>query len=142
MKHLTTLLRHTNGLSATTSSLGVLTTDTNTPEMSETPVAADLLQPLEIVPEFGVDIVGQYLAVLAIDDILLSVQEPKWDLELRGVLHDVHDSFELVRVQVTGALLQVNIGLFAYNVGVPTTHTLDLSQSILDLALAINVGVE
>jgi hypothetical protein len=86
-----------------TSSLGVLTTDTNTPEMSETPVAADLLQPLEIVPEFGVDIVGQYLAVLAIDDILLSVQEPKWDLELRGVLHDVHDSFELVRVQVTGA---------------------------------------
>jgi len=81
----------------------MLTTDTNTPEVSETPVAADLLQPLEIVTEFRVDIVGQDLTVLAVHNILLSVQEPERNLELRGVLHDVHDSFELVRVEVTSA---------------------------------------
>lgn len=39
-------------------------------------------------------------------------------------------------------LVQVNIGLFAHKVGVTTTDTLDLSQGIHDLALAINVGVE
>ena len=71
--------------------------------MPETPVAADLLQPLEIVTELRVDIVGQDLAVLAVDDIFLSVKEPEWNLELRGILHDVHDSFELVRIQVTSA---------------------------------------
>lgn len=76
----------------------MLTTDTDTPVVSETPMAADLLQPLEIVTEFRVDIVGQDLAVLAIYDIFLSVKEPEWNLELCGVLHDVHNSFEFVRV--------------------------------------------
>ena len=74
----------------------MLTTDTNAPVVSETPVAADLLQSFEVVTELRVDIVGQNLAVLAIDDVFLPVKEPKWNLELRGVLHDVHDSFELV----------------------------------------------
>jgi hypothetical protein len=36
----------------------MLTTDTDTPEMSKTPVAADLLQPLKIVTELGVDTIG------------------------------------------------------------------------------------
>jgi len=110
--------------------------------MSETPVTADLLQPLEILTELRVDIVGQDLAVLSVYNILLSVEEPQWNLELCRVLHDIHDSFELVRVQVTSALLQIDIGLFADNVGVTTTHALDFSQSVLDLALAINVGIE
>jgi hypothetical protein len=86
-----------------TGSFGMLTTDTNTPEVSETPVATDLLQPFEVITELRVDIVGQDLAVLAVDDIFVPVKEPEWNLELRGVLHDVHDSFELVRVQVTSA---------------------------------------
>lgn len=86
-----------------TGSFSMLTTDTNTPEMSETPVAANLLQPLEVVTELRVDIVRQNLAVLAVDDIFLPVKEPEWNLELCGVLHDVHDSFKLVRVQVTSA---------------------------------------
>lgn len=81
----------------------MLTTDTNTPEVSETPVAADLLQPLEVVTKLRVDIVGQDLAVLAVNDIFLPVKEPEWNLKLRGVLHDVYDSFELIRVQVTSA---------------------------------------
>ena len=38
--------------------------------------------------------------------------------------------------------VQVDIGLFADKVGVTTAHTLDLRQSVHDLALAINVGVE
>ena len=97
----------------------MLTTDTNTPEVSETSVAADLLQPLEVITELRVDIVGQDLAVLAIDDIFLPVKEPEWNLELRGVLHDVHDSFELVRVQVTSADDVKGVGYISKPFGTP-----------------------
>ena len=44
--------------------------------MTETTVSADLLQALEIVTELGGDTVGEDLAVLAIDDIALPVEEP------------------------------------------------------------------
>ena len=39
-------------------------------------------------------------------------------------------------------LVEVDIGLFADKVGITTTNTLDLSQGVHDLALAINVSVE
>ena len=54
--------------------------------MPETAVSPDLLQPLEVVAELGVDAVGERLAVLAVDDVLLSVEEPAGDLVLRRVL--------------------------------------------------------
>ena len=64
----------------------MLTTDTEAPVVSETTVGTDLLQSLEILTELGVDTVGNDLAVLAIDDILLSVKEPGGDLVLGRVL--------------------------------------------------------
>lgn len=39
-------------------------------------------------------------------------------------------------------LVQVHIGLLANQVGISATNTLDLSQGIHDLLLAIDVGVE
>lgn len=39
-------------------------------------------------------------------------------------------------------LVQIDIGLFANQVGVPSTYTLDLGQSVHDLLFAIDVGVE
>jgi len=39
-------------------------------------------------------------------------------------------------------LVQVNIGLLANQVGVSTTNTLDSSQGVHNLHLAIDVGVE
>ena len=48
--------------------------------MTETTVSADLLQSLEIVTELAIDTVGQDLAVLAIDDISLPVEEPAGNL--------------------------------------------------------------
>lgn len=72
----TLLLGDTDSPAATTSRLGVLTTDTQAPVVSETTVSADLLQALQIVTQLRVDTVRQDLRVLAIDDIALSVQEP------------------------------------------------------------------
>lgn len=38
--------------------------------------------------------------------------------------------------------VEVNVGLLAHNVGVAATHTLDLGEGVLDLALAVDVSVE
>jgi hypothetical protein len=58
----------------------VLTADTEAPVVAETTVGADLLQALEVVTELAVDAVGEHLAVLAVDDIALPVEEPAGDL--------------------------------------------------------------
>lgn len=82
--------------------LGVLATHPQTPVVPQTTVGADLLEPLEVVTELRVDTVGQDLRVFAVDNVLLSVQEPSRNLELGGVLDDRDDPLELVRVEVTG----------------------------------------
>ena len=79
-KPLSLLLGDTDGSAAATSGLGVLTTDTEAPVVTETTVSADLLQALEIVTELGGDTVGEDLAVLAIDDVTLPVEEPGGNL--------------------------------------------------------------
>lgn len=132
----------------------MLTTDTELPVVSETPVGPDLLQLLNVVTELLVDNVGDDVEVLSVDDILPPVQEPGGDLELGGVLHDGDDSLELVGVELSGTdqskrspisvvvilcliaprhipLVEVNIGLLADQVGVTTTNTLDLGQGEL-----------
>lgn len=44
--------------------------------------------------------------------------------------------------QLSGTLVQVDIGLLADEVGVSATDTLDLGQGVDNLLLAVNVGVE
>jgi hypothetical protein len=58
----------------------VLTADTEAPVVTKTTVSTDLLQSLKIVTELAVDTVGEDLAVLAINDIALPVEEPGGDL--------------------------------------------------------------
>lgn len=70
--------------------------------MTETTVGADLLEALEIVTELGVDVVGENLGVLAVDDVALSVEEPGRDLVLGGVLHDGDDALEFFGGDFTG----------------------------------------
>lgn len=72
--------------------------------MTETAVGADLLQALEIITELGVDAVGQDLRVLAVNNVALSVQEPRGDLVLGGVLDDGDDSLKLFGGKFTGAV--------------------------------------
>ena len=56
------------------------------PVVSKTTVSPDFLQPLKVVAELRVYTVGEGLRVLAVDDVLLPVEEPGGDLVLRGVL--------------------------------------------------------
>lgn len=54
--------------------------------MPQTTMSPDLLQSLQVITKFRVHSVGQDLRILAVDDILLPVQEPCRNLELGRVL--------------------------------------------------------
>lgn len=82
--------------------LGVLTSDLQSPVVSQTSVRSDLLQSLEVVSKLLVDGVGESVRVLSVGQVLLPVKEPGGDLELGRVLHDGDDSLELVRVELSG----------------------------------------
>lgn len=138
----TLLLGDTDGAATATGGLGVLTADTEAPVVTETTVGADLLEALEIVAELGGDAVGENLGVLAVDDVALTVEEPAGDLVLAGVLDDGDDALKLLGGELTGALVQVDIGLLANNVGVATTDTRNLGEGVHDLVLTPNVGVQ
>lgn len=56
--------------------LGLLTSDLEAPEVSQTSVSSDLLQSFQIFSELGVDTVGDELRPGAFADVSLSVQEP------------------------------------------------------------------
>ena len=71
--------------------------------MSQTPVALDLLESLEIVTELGVNSVGKDLRVLAIDDVTLSVEEPGGDLVLGGVLDNGDEALQFFSGELSGA---------------------------------------
>jgi hypothetical protein len=82
--------------------LGVLTPNPQTPVVSQPPVRSDLLQSLEIITHLLVDGVGEDVAGFTVGEITLPVEEPRWDFELSGVLHDGDDSLELIGVEFTG----------------------------------------
>ena len=86
--------------------LGVLAPDTEAPVVPKTTVGTNLLQTLQVVTELGVDGVRKNLAVLAIDDVPLPVQEPERDLELSRVLNNGYEAFELVRVELSSPVLK------------------------------------
>ena len=136
------LLADAHGLTATTGRLSVLTSNSDTPEVSETSVSANLLETFKVITELSVDLVRDDLVVLTVRDVLSSVQEPVRDLELSWVLKDADDSLKLIRVELTGTLEEVDISLLDDDVGVTWTDTLDFGHSVLDLSLTVNVGVE
>jgi len=105
-------------------------------------MSTDLLQALKILAKLGVDIVGQDLIVLAVDDIALSVQEPSWNLVLCWVLDDGDDTLELFRGEFTGTLVEIDISLLADQVGVSATDTLYLGQGVHDLLLSLDIGIK
>ena len=100
---LTLLLADTDSATSSASSLGVLTTNSETPEVTETTMGSDLLQSFQIFTKLALHAVGQHLTVLAIGDITLSVEEPCWNLVLSWTLNDCDNPLELFRCEFTSA---------------------------------------
>lgn len=102
MHNLLLLVSHCTTLA--TSRTGVLTTGTEVPVVTQTTVSADLLQTLKVIAELGLDVVRQNLRVLTGREVLLSVKEPRRNLELLRRLKDVDNTLQFIRVELTRAV--------------------------------------
>jgi hypothetical protein len=120
----------------------VLSTNADSPPVTKTAVGTDLLHPLDVIAELGIEVLREHLGILTRLEILLPVEEPKWDLELAGVLDDGDELFDFIGRQFSGALVDVDFGLLTDEIGETTSETLDLSEAEDDVPLALDVGVE
>ncbi len=120
----------------------MLSTNPDTPPVTKTTVGPDLLHPLNVIAELGIEVLREHLGVLPSLEILLPVEEPKWDLELAGVLDDRDEFFDFIGRQFSSALVDVDFGLLANEIGETTSEALDLCEAEDDVPLALDVGVE
>lgn len=121
--------------------LGVLSSHFETPGMTQTALALDLLEPLQIVTQAHVEILGDGVVVPAGLEVLAPVDEPHRDLVLERVGNNLCQLLNLLHSQGTSTLVQVDVGLLADEGGDSPTHTLDGGQGVDDLPLSVNVGV-
>lgn len=120
----------------------MLTSNLQSPEVSDTSVSSDLLQSLQVISQFRFQVVSKDVVVFTVDLVLLSVQEPSWDLIVGWVLHNGDNSLQFFLGQFTGSLVQVNISLLTDQVRVSSTDTSNLGQGVHDLDSTIDVGVQ
>ena len=121
---------------------GVLSPDTNAPPVTQTAVSPNLLKPLNIISQLGIEILSKDLGVLSCLEILLTVEEPKRDLELTGVLDNGDEFLDFIGCKLSGALVDINFGLFADEVGETASETLDFCKTKHNVTFSFNVGVE
>lgn len=65
--------------------------------MAHTSMGVDLLQTLQVLTQLRVQVGRRQLGVLAVDDVLLPVEEPVRDLVLARVVDDGHQLLDLWR---------------------------------------------
>merc|ERR1712035_282249 len=61
-------------------------------------------QSLQIFTELSIETVGNALAECTVLPVLLSIEEPVWDLVLTWVEHDSFHTFDLIIVELTSSL--------------------------------------
>ena len=133
---------HTHSLSSSTSSLGVLTPDLQTPFVSDTLVASDLVQSFNIFSQLGLEHVRCHLEVLAFLVILLSVEEPSGNTVSFGVSNDVGNTITLGFSELTGSEPGIDSEDFADEKTESPSNTLDFIKSIWNGSLTINISVK
>ena len=72
-------------------------------------MCTDLLQAFQILTQFVLHSVCQHLRIFAIDDIALTIEEPRRNFVLCRALDDGDDAFEFFRCDFTGATIQTSI---------------------------------
>merc|ERR1719238_154033 len=121
--------------------LCVLPAHTDPPVVPETTVEPDLLHALRVLTEAGVEQVRVLLTRLPVLDVALPVQHPGGDTVLDRVRDHRHDLVDLVRGELPGALVQVDVALLAHEVREPAADALDGGEREHDLLPPIDVRV-
>merc|ERR1719217_1323006 len=125
----------------TASSLRVLTADPDAPIVTETTMETATLHTFHVLTKNLVEEVGILLAGLAVLDIALTIEHPSWDLELQWIADDSNDLIDFIGRELSCALVQVDVTLFANEVREPPPDPLDGRERVHDLLSSIHVGV-
>ena len=131
-----------NLVSTTSRGASVLSTHSDIPPVTQTTVRSDFLHAFNVVTELGGNVLRKDLGVFTRLEVLLSIEEPQGDLELAGVLDDSDDLFDFIGGQFTSALVDIDFGLFANEIGETTSDTGNFCESVNDVTLALHVGIE
>lgn len=116
----TLLLGNTHSAAMATSGLGVLTTDGQTPRVTETTMDAGLDQTLVILTKLVIQVVGKELAELTILNVLLTIEEPVGDLVLARVLHDGDNTLKISLIEFTGTKMKAGLASINQNYEIHT----------------------
>ena len=100
-KHGSLLSGNTEGLSASTGGLGSLTSNLESPEVSETSMVLALSESLKILSHHGIKLIGDQLGPLSGSWVLLSVKEPFWDVVLNWSGKNIVDSVDFFLSDLT-----------------------------------------
>ena len=120
----------------------MLSTDSNSPPVTQTAVGTNFLQTFNIITKLGIDILCEDLHVLSGLEILLSIQEPKRNLKLARILDNCYKLFDFIGGKFSRSLVYIDLSLFADKISESATKTLNFSQSENDISLSLNVSVE
>ena len=80
----------------------MLSPDSQTPIVPQTPVRTNLLQAFQVLTQLAVHAVCQYLRILAVHNVTLAIEKPCGDFILGWVLNDGDNAFEFFRGDFTG----------------------------------------
>ena len=125
-----------------TSRAGVLSTDSNSPPVTQTTVSTDLLETFNIVTKLSINVLGEDLSILSGLEILLPIQEPERNLKLTRVLDDGDKLLDLIGSEFTGSLINIDFGLFADQISESAPKTLDFGKTKDYITLSLNVRVQ
>ena len=132
----------TDGFSSSACGLGVLTSDLETPFVSDTLVTSDFIQSFDVFSELGFEDVRGDLEVLSFLVILLSVEEPSWDTVSFGVSDDVGNTVALGFSELTCSESGVDSEDFADEETKSSSDTFDFIEGVGDGSFTVNVGIQ
>ena len=132
---------NTEGLSASTGGLGSLSSNSVSPVMSETSMVLGLSHSLKILSHHGIQVVGNELGVTSVLWVLLSVEEPLWDVVIGWSSDDITDGLDFFFVQFSRSLIAVNLSDFKSKDGESSTETSNLSKTEWSLLFTVDVCV-
>ena len=101
----------------------------------------DLSHSLEILSQHGIELVGNKLRVLAVSWVVLSVEEPFWNVVVGWSGDDVADLLDFFVSDLTSSLIAVDLSNLEGKEGESLTDTFDLSEAEWCLLFTVQVGV-
>ena len=132
----------TDSFSSSTGGLSVLSSDFESPFVSDTFVTSDLVQSFDVFSQFGLKDVGGDLKIFTFFVISLSVQKPSGNSMSLRIVNDVGNTIALSFSEFTGSDCWIDSQNFADKESESSSDTFNFIKSIRNGSLAINIGVE